>query len=183
MAVTHHKSSESKNHVWLVKNSDVYIQGRYETTTYKNQAQFSKSNKYMTAVAIGGPFLKGHTLVVRPQNSRIFWKGKEIFGSMPSMFKDELITATYDSMPHVHDSGKTVHGINVELPLDVHLLFNRYREHIGIQIMMPPRAFGQRVEGQCGNFNGDASDDTENMAYTGNEVIVKDEDDLLAFVY
>ena len=51
---------------WLVKSSDVSIQARYRKVYYPNANQ-PLNNTYLTSMAVGGPFMRGHRLIVEPR--------------------------------------------------------------------------------------------------------------------
>jgi len=139
---------------WLVKSEHVHIQGRF------NMVNGVKAT-YLTALAVGGPFLEGNTLLISGQNGRALWNGEEILSSLPSKFtKAGLISANYtkESML-VQDPTRPSRapGVHIELPLGVKLLVNRGRNGLGVSITMPKAQSGQ--DGQCGNFNGLVGDD------------------------
>ena len=56
---------------WLVKSDDVHIQGRYNKRPNANTT-------VLGGLAVGGPFLKGNTFIVRPLVGKITWNGDEV---------------------------------------------------------------------------------------------------------
>jgi len=150
---------------WLVKSDNVLIQGRYENVDLLQSASYSKQNKFMTAIAVGGPFLGSQKLTIQPMNGLIMWNGEAILSSAPSTFQNEFVNIVYsNSVAHVHDKRKKVMGFDIKLPMDVKMVVNRFRTHLGIRIMMSKSAGGAHgVDGQCGNLNGDSTDDDNEM--------------------
>jgi hypothetical protein len=143
---------------WLVKSSFVHIQGRFNIAK-----QADKHHRtFLTVLAVGGPFLENNTLTIGAEGAKIFWNDEEILTSMPSIFENNVVSARYhaDSVL-VHDAARTAPGVDVDLPLGVMLTVNRGKNGLGVKITMPKLEGGQN--GQCGNFNHDASDDTEDM--------------------
>merc|ERR1712107_497788 len=50
---------------------------------------------------------------------------------------------------------------DLDLPLGVRVRVNRWAKHLDVLITMRPQAGGQ--DGHCGNFNGNAGDDTVDL--------------------
>jgi hypothetical protein len=140
---------------WLVKSPLVSIQGRYNKAgNYKNS--------FLRVLAVGGPFLHNNTLIIGNRKSKVFWNDEEILPTLPSEYRNGFMSAKYhrDSVL-VQDSDRKAPGIDIKLPLEVTMLVNRGKNGVGVEIIMPKMAGGQ--DGQCGNFNGDKSDDTEEL--------------------
>lgn len=137
---------------WLVRSEPVKIQGRYNTVDISHYKK-----PFLRALAIGGPFLMGNTLVIGTHS--VFWNHQEILPEPGTSFQvKNLLTAKYMATPPVQDPRRTSPGISVKLPLDVSLLVNRHKNGLGIAITMPQLPGGQ--DGQCGNYNGERADDT-----------------------
>jgi hypothetical protein len=160
---------------WLVKSDLLQIQGRYSTVKQRDS-----SKPFMTGVAIGGSFLQGNKLLIEtmyqngtkyPEGSSAHgsgakWKGKQILTTLPSEFEEGgLIKAKYHNESSVvQDPAKHTRGIDVQLPRGVKLTVNRFPHHIGLAITMTRLAVGEGgQDGQCGNFNGNATDDTAEL--------------------
>merc|ERR1719210_1688800 len=143
---------------WLVKSATVQIQGLYQPT------HATSGLSVMKAIAFGGPFMKGHKLVIETQNANL--DGQPILGGFPSDY-DNLamgIHAHYNSQGSTMQegrAGKTMHVVHLQLPLNVNVQVNRWMEasegnYINAKINMPAQP-GQ--DGHCGNFNGNQADD------------------------
>merc|ERR1712176_1337477 len=104
----------------------------------------------MLGVAIGGAFLDGHVLVIQARYVEV----------------EEPIDKAQPYRP--------VHGLSVELPSGVKLTVNRWAKHLDLTIHMRAQAGGQ--DGHCGNFNGDAADDTVDLIKARMELRVSRED-------
>jgi len=137
---------------WLVKTEQIHIQGRY----WKNE-----SNQELTslgALAISGPFMKGNSLVVRTLNGDIMYNDQAILEFIPSKFTNEIMQATYRDDSEIVHNGHKGAGVDISLPMGVHLTVNRWKQALAAKITMcgAPDAPSQ---GQCGNNNQDDSDD------------------------
>jgi len=146
--------------MWIVKSALVSIQGRYGPT------QWTENGLSATlALAVGGPFLRGHVLVIEARDGQITWDGESILQEFPSDWSvQDLIKVQYHEEEQPIDKAqlhRPIHGIDVELPLGVTLTVNRWSKHLDLVIRMRPQAGGQ--DGHCGNHNGDALDDTVDL--------------------
>jgi len=161
---------------WLVKSELVYVQARYRHVEYNvRKHAASKPNKdpraFLTGLAVGGPFLQGHSLRIGPLKGKVEWVTEGVAESIlenPGSFKvDTLLEAHF--RPHGRlvkdpDMGATAKSFTFHLPSGVKLEVNRFKKHMDVSISMSAEAGGpDGVDGQCGNFNGDASDDTAQL--------------------
>jgi hypothetical protein len=139
---------------WLVKSGHVWIQARYEATTWVN------GRASMHGIAIGGPFLDHKNIIVGPHRGKMYFNNKEISNAEPTFNVPGFFTAT------LHDHGvrlsngvrQPVHSVTLRLPLGVVVVVYRWPKHIDAIITMSPM---NTQDGHCGNFNGYASDDTK----------------------
>ena len=157
---------------WLVKSQEVHIQGRYRKVYYP-MAKEPLNHTYLTSVAVGGPFMRGYTLIVEPRSGSVTWV---LAGGSHTLLAEadedfifeegELIKAKYSARTAIvpEHADHMVRGLDVELPSNVKLLIDRFGKHLDLRIKMAADAGGaDGVDGQCGNLNGDASDDTAEM--------------------
>jgi len=138
---------------WLVKSGDVHIQGRYNKRPHANTT-------VLGGLAVGGPFLKGNTFIVRPLVGKITWNGDEVLSELGSEFSNDLIEAKYHADVKNVKDGEKGNGLEVTLPGDVKLIVNRLTRGLAVKISMCAREW---QDGQCGNFNGDSGDDVQNV--------------------
>jgi len=152
---------------WLVKSKHVHIQGRY-------QNNMKSKGSIMMYLAVGGPFLQGHRLIIGPTiKGAVNWftgkEKEEIVSSIPSHFGlKHLIRANATNVPLIaaknmtvlEHTEETMPGVIVDLPLNVNLIVNRFPRALSVRITMP-RLPDQ--DGQCGNFNGNPNDDTAEL--------------------
>jgi hypothetical protein len=159
---------------WLVHSDEIRIQGRYYTN-YRAEGSAAR------ALAIGGPFLQGHQLVIDALQGRITWDGQPILTELLSEFKVESLVEAHSratTLPidrgMVKDVPETNRTVAVQLPLGVRVMVNRWLTHIDVNITM--RARPGQMSGQCGNFNGDFADDTPELinARESTEVAMED---------
>jgi len=144
---------EEEGTFWLVKNEHVHIQGRY----WKN-----KTNPEFTslgALAIGGPFLDGNLMVIHTGHDDILWNEKAILKTVPSNFENTHVSANYTTNSELVKNGLKGVGIDIDLPMGVKLTVNRWKQSLAAKIQLCGSLHKTPQMGQCGNNNGDVSDD------------------------
>jgi len=149
--------------MWLVRgrahdDSTVRIAARYwRDVSAKGHQVFLKS------LAVSGGFITNRTLIIRPMQDAITWNDKKesktILAEENSTFNVEgLLNATRKTSSRlVGGVWQTNPSVEVQLPKGVKMLVTRQQKYVNVAISMPPLAI---QDGLCGNFNGDASDDT-----------------------
>mmetsp|Transcript_42700 Transcript_42700/g.123425 ORF Transcript_42700/g.123425 Transcript_42700/m.123425 type:complete len:362 (+) Transcript_42700:104-1189(+) len=137
---------------WLVKTPWGSLQARYLALPGAEASGLST----MRAVAVGGWFMRGHTLAVRAfEEGDITWDGIPILGAPPSQFDaGGLVNVSY-SQETKGQSTRLI--VRMLLPFGLEVEATRWNEHIDVSIRMAPRAGGQ--DGFCGNANGLVEDD------------------------
>jgi len=144
---------------WIVKSKSVFVQGRYWSTREDGASS-------TRALAVSGPFVQNHRLLVEPLDGKVTWDGESILQSFPSEKEiPGLLVARYgDASERIRDGRKhsSVRSVVLELPLGVDVTVNRWGDHIDAMITMM-RLPGEKIDGHCGNYNGDASDDTTEL--------------------
>jgi len=140
---------------WLVRSEDVIIQARYmeEDTGLEAGAMFVR------AVAVGGAFMDGNTLIIGPLDEKVTWNGQEILAEETSKFHLSGIIKAVRHMNSslIEDLNQPNAGIDIQLPQGIRLTINRLHRYVNAAIKMRPREDGQ--DGLCGNFNGVSTDD------------------------
>jgi hypothetical protein len=141
---------------WLVKTDSVWIQGRFEATTWRNGLAS------MHGVAVGGPFLNNHKIIIGPRSGKVYYNNQQILASLSSTFASpgHRVRATYREREVRLDNNavERVATIELSLPQNIWLRVNRWDKHVDADIHMNPIA-GQ--DGVCGNFNRNVTDDTK----------------------
>lgn len=77
------------------------------------------------------------------------------------MGSDRLSEAHFFEMSNAIDKAqiyRPIYGLELELPLGVKVIVNRWSRHLDLIVTMRAQEGGQ--DGHCGNFNGDSADDT-----------------------
>jgi len=134
---------------WVVKSQSVLIQGRYG-------AAHRNGNSRVAALAIGGPFLGNHTLII--ELGQTLWDGQRILTTVPTEFVvSNLLSAT---AKRFGNGAK----MQFKLPQEVTITINRWTTHLDVLISMRRVQGGQ--DGHCGNFNLNAMDDTKSAIVT-----------------
>mmetsp|Transcript_97480 Transcript_97480/g.203446 ORF Transcript_97480/g.203446 Transcript_97480/m.203446 type:complete len:442 (+) Transcript_97480:65-1390(+) len=141
---------------WIVKNPSVKIQGRYMGTKWTlGLAATSK-------VAVSGPFIDNHLIEVEPMEKdfggAILLDGVEVLNKFGTL-KFSGARITYDDQGELVDEATSKWKKNIvhmDLPKGISMTVFRWDNYLDLKITMPP----METDGSCGNFNGDASDDT-----------------------
>jgi len=148
---------------WLVNSESVKIQGRYGTTQYTVNGQSA-----LLALAVGGPFLMNHSLIIQPMDDggKVYYDGQPILEEFPSEFVPTpafMRLKFKEGEKHIDDvlKGYPVKLLRAYLPRNVVLTVNRWVKHVDAIIRMPQQPEGQ--DGHCGNFNLDVKDDTKEL--------------------
>merc|ERR1712061_124586 len=125
------------------------------------------------AIAIGGPFLKGHKLIVQTmeQGAVVTYDGQPVVTSFPasSHTMDGLVNIQYNQIGGLMDkslhgvarAGTDMHVLHITLPLAINLQVNEWNEpgegpYMNVKITMSAQP---NQDGHCGNFNGNPADD------------------------
>jgi hypothetical protein len=164
--------------LWLVRSRDVWI-----------QAESMDSDGKLQALAVGGPFISNHSLLLRKLNAsslQASFDSQEILGEAQADFQVAGIVESYrrtswNTSLHTHD----VLAVRTQFQFAVGPWPERFLEQpvgglflfrfpggieltltgvdfMTVVITMPPAIDGQG--GYCGNFNGDQMDDFEYVA-------------------
>jgi len=167
--------------VWLVRGTtfnglSVDIQAKYMTniTQIKDAGEHAV---FVRSLAVGGYFIQGNKLVIGPLVEHISWNGKPILLEEDSEFylKGLIHARRHFNSTLVEDMSIANPGINIQFPHGVKMTINRRAQYVNVAIRMPKLTGGQ--DGLCGNFNGDASDDSLEMIESRN-IEVQDSDSL-----
>jgi hypothetical protein len=153
----------SAGEYWIVKSDTVWIQGKYMPTPMTNGLAVTKE------VAIGGPILKGHKLIVNALSQSYWFTGATmtpILTTFPSSFHsaDPLVDIQYNSQGKLLQKGrdgKPLHVLHITMPGGVAIQVNRWNEpgegdYMNLEIRMPGQP---NQDGQCGIPNGNPTDD------------------------
>jgi hypothetical protein len=142
---------------WVVKSSNVHIQGRYG----KNKKHSDLTS--LDAFAVGGPFLNYNVLVFRPLSGAVTWNNLEILSSLPAAFTNRFVSARYHKGAEMVKDGSMAPAIEVNLPRGLKLTINRWATMLEAKIDM---CLEEGQDGQCGNFNDNVTDDSEEQIMT-----------------
>merc|ERR1719401_679823 len=140
---------------WVVRTSTVEIQARYRGTTYTKG--LAATNK----VAVGGSFMHGHVVIVGTMESGDFTvDGQTVLTAFGSYDIAGVGKITYNSADNLVDAAAGVwakHVVHIELPDGIRLTVFRWNNYLDLRITGPAIP---GMDGACGNFNGNAADDT-----------------------
>jgi len=140
---------------WLLKSASVHIQARYRLSD-----EFDGNHSAVGAVAVGGPFIGNSKLIIEPKTGSVEWNGRQLGENSKFVLGDASMPVVFRSWTSPDSLGSVTSmpsEVGVNLPLGVFLRVRRYDTHLDLKITAQ-RNLGV-VDGQCGNFNGDAKDD------------------------
>jgi hypothetical protein len=147
---------------WLVKSSAVWIQGHYRSIDLERPGL-----GYLTKIAVGGPFLQGNRLMIEgtSSGSQVWWnEGLILEGTSPATHR-AMNGAVRAERSTKGKAGKTNQKLKVQFPDDVAITVVSYVKPGKVTflnaIIKMRQVLGQ--DGQCGNFNLDSADDTEEL--------------------
>jgi len=146
---------------WLVKSPEIHIQGKFQATPY------TKGLAAMSAIAVGGPSMQGHSVVVHAMEGggHIRVDGQVRCIGFPSTCDvPGVVKISYDGEGKLVDAAQShlqKHIVHIQAPLGVHLQIMRWANHVNAHITMRAHVDGQ--EGACGNFNNNPEDDTNEL--------------------
>lgn len=162
-----HANYYTPGEYWIVKSSTVSIQGKYGALPATNGLGV------VQALAVGGPFLKGHKLIIQTmeKGTVVTYDGQPVISSFPGNghTADGLVNVQYNEAGALMD--KSLHGavraapqmhvLHISLPLGITLEVNEWNEadegpYMNAKITMSAQP---NQDGHCGNFNGNPSDD------------------------
>jgi len=139
---------------WLVKTRDILI-------------QYMSSDRYSTiqGLAIGGPFLQNHKLVI-DSKALVTWDGERVVDSAPASFANDLVSLRFSSAEDTFKHKGRPMSMEIELPDRVSLTVNVgaigsgiFQHFLEVFVTMP-RPTGD-VDGLCGDCDGDFNDETQ----------------------
>jgi hypothetical protein len=158
-----HEDYYTPGEYWIVRSSTVHIQVSYGALPMTNGLAVTK------AIAIGGPFLQGHKLIIQSLDkgaSFATYDGHSLLSSFPSTWKspDNLVSIVYNAQGGTIQygrEGKQMHVLHITLPLGVIIQINQWNEpsegaYMNIKITMTAQP---NQDGHCGNYNGNVADD------------------------
>jgi len=139
---------------WLMKTNDIFIQARYWKA--KTHA-FS----ILGALAVGGEFLNNNVLTIRSNIGNITWNDQAVLQHSNAVFKNIYVEARSHQDSELVANGKKGHGIDINFPNGFSLVVNRWKASLNVKLRYcAADADSSEMTGQCGNFDGDARDDT-----------------------
>jgi len=158
-----HEDYYTPGEYWIVRSDTVKIQGSYGALPMTNGLAVLKG------LAIGGPFLKEHKLVVQSLDTGagfVTYNGQPVVPSFPMSFKsqDGMVSIDYNNVGGTIQYGRNqnnMHVLHITLPLGVQIQVNQWNEpgegaYFNARITM---SLQPNQDGHCGNFNGNIADD------------------------
>jgi len=137
---------------WVVKTSTVKIQARYRGTKYTKG--LAATNKVAASA-------NGHVIIVGTMESGDFTvDGQAVLTTFGSYNVAGVGKITYNGAGNLVDAAAGVwakHVVHIELPHGIRLTVFRWNNYLDLRITMPAIP---GMDGACGNFNGNAADDT-----------------------
>jgi len=142
--------------MWIVKSEQIWIQGRYLGTSWTHGLAATSK------IVVGGPFLQGHHIEVGTMDSdELEVDGQAVLGSIGSSYSiPGLAHLTYSDQGELVDKAQTEYPkriVHMDLPMGLKIDVMRWPNYLDLRIVMPSQG---NMDGSCGNFNGDPSDDT-----------------------
>jgi hypothetical protein len=160
---------------WVVRSSQVSIQGRFEGTKYTER--LAATNQ----IVVSGAFIHGHKIEVGTQDSGIVTvDGASMSFGTTSHAADNSFSVSYDSngqVPDVVPEGNEKRVVHMTLPLGIKVDVFQWTNYLDVQITMSSLP---DQDGVCGNFNGDHGDDSTRNIFERIGARVKPGENLLS---
>jgi len=148
---------------YIVKSAELSIQGRFKGTKYTEGLAATRK------IAVGGSLLNGHVIEVGcMEDGDVTVDGQTVLHAFPSSYEVPGVlgaSITYNTDGALVDGATKEferHIIHLQLPSDVRLTILRWSNYVDFRLSM--RNTGD-IDGACGNFNGDPSDDTTELLF------------------
>jgi hypothetical protein len=142
----------------IIHTDEVDIQGRYMGTPYTYGLAATQK------IAIGGPFMEGHTIMVEPMEHQygghILVDGQPVLLEFGELDVGGIARIVYNGQGELVDEAASqwkTRAVHISLPKGIEMTIFRWGNYLDLKITMS-KLEGQ--DGSCGNFNGDPSDDT-----------------------
>lgn len=142
---------------WLVRSAELSIQSRFARSQ-----DFVPDKPAVGAVAISGWLLDNKLLNVQPLDMASTWDGQQLSEATIEAFTLHVSMPLGTLSIRSHKGPEGTHVLEVQLPKGVHFRAVRFPRHIDAAVTLP-RGFMSTVDGLCGNRNGVAADDTEEI--------------------
>lgn len=148
---------------WIIKSAAIRIQGRFQNTAWTKANDLTDFSS-MTAIVVSGSFIGNHKIEIQSfdhgdmtcDGNKIlatFGKTSTCGATITYTDQGELIDAAMGTLPR--------RVVQLNLPLGVSMQVNRFPNFINAEVIM---SFQNGLDGLCGNFNGDPSDEMGKVA-------------------
>jgi hypothetical protein len=132
------------------------VQGRYLGTKWTHG--LAATNK----LVVGGPFLQGHKITVGTLDDDVLTvDGLAVLGEVGSTYDIPGVAhLTYSDQGELVDEAQSDEPrriVHLDLPMGMSMDIMRWGNYMDFRVLLPK---GEAIDGSCGNFNGDPSDDT-----------------------
>merc|ERR1719215_2450823 len=115
----------------------------------------------MNQIVVGGAFMHGHKIEVGTLDSGILTvNGQRVIAGFPGSYSGAGFSVRYDDqgeVPDVVPEGNDKRVVHMDLPLGVKVTVFQWKNYLDVQIEMSKQP---GHDGVCGNFNGNAGDDS-----------------------
>jgi len=159
---------------YIVKSPQLSVQGRFKGTKYTDGLAATRK------IAVGGSLLNGHVIEVGcMEDGDITVDGQTVLHTFPSSYEVPGVAGasiTYNTDGTLVDGATKEfqrHIIHMQLPSDVRLTILRWNNYVDFRLSM--RKTGD-VDGACGNFNGNPSDDSTELVFQRDGARVRQEE-------
>merc|ERR1719317_1826399 len=141
---------------FIVKSDKFMMQGRFMATPYTKG--LSATNK----IAVGGPVAGNKVIEVGSlDDGPVTVDGQPVLTSLGMTYSTGAVQLAWNQVGDLPDAAASVFPRNIvhlTLQAGIRVEVFRFKNYIDVRVAMPSQPLGQ--DGVCGNFNGNAADDS-----------------------
>mmetsp|Transcript_75587 Transcript_75587/g.235320 ORF Transcript_75587/g.235320 Transcript_75587/m.235320 type:complete len:600 (-) Transcript_75587:124-1923(-) len=137
---------------WLMRSKLMHVQGRL-----RRSEAFVPDRAAVGAVAIGGPLLHDSVLLVAPmEDGRVLWRGQPVqLGNFSLSYPGGTLALLHQK----RGSEKPRNRLEANFSSGLRVTIDRFPRYLNVMLATRPLSGG--IDGECGNFNRNHQDDSE----------------------
>lgn len=138
---------------WLMRSKLMHVQGRL-----RRSEAFVPDRAAVGAVAIGGPLLNNSVLLVAAtEDGRVLWRGQPVqLGNFSFSYPGGTLALLHRK---AQGSERPQNRLEANFSSGLRVTIDRFARYLNVKLVTRPVTGG--IDGECGNFNRNHQDDSE----------------------